>query len=96
MKYFKKQEYIDLYWRWYKQKKSIEELKGTQECKIKHFAFCYNNSCPIHKEAKYGASYWPQKPSLEQFKSTSKSDEGLYNMGINPEDISTVSDTKAT
>ena len=35
-----------------------EEFKGTQECKLKHFAFCYNNNYPIYKETKYGVSYW--------------------------------------
>ena len=38
--------------------KSIEELKGTQKCKIRHFAFYYNDSCLIHKKAKYSVSYW--------------------------------------
>ena len=52
-----------------------EEFKGTQECKIKYFAFCYNNSCPIHKEVKYGVSYWLQELSLEQFKGIKEKDE---------------------
>src|SRR6266700_880702 len=52
-----------------------EEFKGTQECKLRHFAFCYDDSCPIHKEAKYGASYWLQEPSLEQFKGTGEEDK---------------------
>ena len=37
---------------------SEEKLKGTRECMIKSFAFCYNNYCLTHQEAKYGASYW--------------------------------------
>ena len=47
-----------------------KEFKGTQEYKIKHFTFCYNNDCLIHKEAKYGVSYWLQELSLEQFRGT--------------------------
>ena len=39
---------------------------------MKHFAFYYINKCPVHEEAKYGASYWPQKPSFEQFKSAAE------------------------
>ena len=35
---------------------------------LKHFAFCYNNKCPVHEEAKYGVSYWPQELESEQFK----------------------------
>ena len=34
-----------------------EEFKRTKGCAIKHFAFCYNNECQVHKEAKYGISY---------------------------------------
>ena len=36
-----------------------EKFKGTQKCKLRHFAFYYNNNCPVHKKAKYSASYWP-------------------------------------
>jgi len=32
--------------------KRIEELKGTKGCIVKHFAFCYNNRCPVYKKAK--------------------------------------------
>jgi len=32
-------------------------LRGTKECSIKHFIFCYNNAYQIYKDAKYGASY---------------------------------------
>ena len=35
-----------------------EKLKGIRECIIKSFAFCYNNYCLTHQEAKYGVSYW--------------------------------------
>ena len=52
-----------------------EEFKGTQECKLRHFAFCYDNSYPIHKEVKYGTSYWPQELSPEQFKGIEEEDE---------------------
>ena len=37
--------------------KRSKELKETKGCVIKYFAFCYNNSCPVYKEAKYGTSY---------------------------------------
>jgi len=36
-----------------------KELKETRGYVVKHFAFYYNNRCPVHKEAKYNASYWP-------------------------------------
>ena len=52
-----------------------KEFKGTQECKLRHFAFCYNNNCLIHKETKYGVSYQPQESSLEQFRGTKKEDK---------------------
>ena len=52
-----------------------EQFKGTQEYKLRHFAFCYNNNCPVHKETKYGASYWPQELSLEQFRGTKEEDK---------------------
>ena len=35
-----------------------KEFKGTWECKLRHFAFYYNNNCLIYEEAKYSASYW--------------------------------------
>ena len=73
----------------------MEELKGTRECKIRHFAFYYDNSCLIHKEAKYSTSYWPQELSLDQFKGTLKDRENLYDLGINLDNIGTYSDTKA-
>ena len=52
--------------------RGFKELKGTRGCIVKHFAFCYNNGCPVHEKAKYGTSYWPQKPS--QFKGTEEKD----------------------
>jgi len=39
---------------------------------VKYFAFCYNNGCQVHKEAKYGISYWPQELSPDKFKDTKK------------------------
>ena len=39
---------------------------------MKYFAFYYDNRCPVYKETKYDASYWPQKSSLEQFKDTAE------------------------
>ena len=38
---------------------NTKELKRTRGCVVKHFAFYYDNRCPIYKEAKYSASYWP-------------------------------------
>ena len=52
-----------------------EELKGTKGCMLKHFVFCYNNRCPVHKEAKYGANYWPQELSPDQFRGTEEGDK---------------------
>jgi len=37
--------------------KRIEEFKGIKGCVVKHYAFYYNNRCPVYKETKYGASY---------------------------------------
>jgi len=34
-----------------------KELKKTKRCTVKHFAFYYNNRCPVYKEAKYGTNY---------------------------------------
>ena len=65
----------------------MEELKGTWECKIKHFTFCYNNSYPIYKEAKYGVSYWLQELSLDQFKGILEDGEDLYDLGIDLKSI---------
>ena len=42
---------------------------------LKHFAFYYNNRCPIHEKAKYSTSYWPQKPKLKQFKDTEETNK---------------------
>jgi hypothetical protein len=50
-------------------------LRGTKECSINSFAFCYNNACRIHEDAKYGASYWPQEPKSKGLRGTQESDE---------------------
>ena len=34
-----------------------KEFKGTQECRLRHFAFYYNNNYLIYKETKYSVSY---------------------------------------
>ena len=52
-----------------------EEFKGTQECKVKYFAFYYNNNCLVYKEAKYNTSYWLQELSLKQFKGIEEEDK---------------------
>ena len=54
--------------------KRTEEFKGTRGCAVKHFTFCYDNRCQVYKEAKYGASYWPQEPSPDKFKDTEEED----------------------
>ena len=51
---------------------NIKELKGTKECILKHFAFCYNNRCSVYKKAKYGISYWLQEPESKQLKDIEK------------------------
>jgi len=52
-----------------------EKFKGTRGCTVKHFAFYYDNSCQVHKEAKYGTSYWPQKPSPDGFRDMKKEED---------------------
>ena len=47
---------------------NTKELKGTRGCMLKHFAFCYNNRCPVYKKAKQSTSYWPQKPESEKLR----------------------------
>ena len=46
-------------------------MKG---CTVKHFAFCYNNKCPVYEETKYSANYWPQEPESEKLKEIEKTD----------------------
>jgi len=50
-------------------------LRGTKECLIRHFTFCYNNICWIYKDAKYGVSYWPQELELRGLKGTRELDK---------------------
>ena len=33
-----------------------KQAKATNKCIIRHFAFYYNSTCKVHKDAKYGAS----------------------------------------
>jgi len=54
--------------------KRTEKFKGTKGYTVKHFAFYYNNRCQVHEEAKYSASYWPQEPSPDKFKSIEEED----------------------
>ena len=51
-----------------------KELKGIRKYIIKSFIFYYNDYCLTHQEAKYGISYWLQKPKLDIFKGTKKAD----------------------
>ena len=53
---------------------SKEKLKGIREYTIKSFAFCYNNYCPTHQEAKYSTSYQPQELKLDILNGTKKAD----------------------
>ena len=53
---------------------NTKELKRIKEYVLKHFAFCYDDKCPVYKETKYGASYQPQEPELEQLKGIKKMD----------------------
>jgi hypothetical protein len=40
------------------QNKGISEdnnqIKSIRECSIKHFTFCYNSTCTVHEDTKYG------------------------------------------
>jgi len=40
----------------------------------------------VHKDAKYSASYWPQKPELDKLKETKEQDR-LYKLNQDPEAI---------
>ena len=53
---------------------NIKELKGTKECIVKHFTFCYNDRCPVYEEAKYNISYWPQESESEKLKEIKETD----------------------
>jgi hypothetical protein len=50
-------------------------LRGTKECSIQSFAFCYNNAYRIYEDAKYSISYWPQEPKLRGLRGTRESDK---------------------
>ena len=50
-------------------------LRGTKECLIKYFIFCYNNVYRTYKDAKYGVSYWPQELELRGLKGTRELDK---------------------
>jgi hypothetical protein len=34
------------------------QIKGTRECLIKYFTFCYNSACIVYKDTKYGTGWW--------------------------------------
>ena len=59
--------------------KQFKELKGTKRCIVKYFAFYYDNRCPVYEKVKYGASYWPQKPSPDQFKDIKEEEQDYFN-----------------
>jgi hypothetical protein len=37
--------------------KNNNRIKGIRECSIKHFAFYYNSTYTVYKDAKYGAGW---------------------------------------
>ena len=57
----------------------MEELKGTKECSIRSFIFCYNNICLIYKDIKYKASYWLQELKLNKLRGIKEQDR-LYKL----------------
>jgi len=59
--------------------KRAEEFKRTRGYTVKHFAFCYDNGCQVHKEAKYGTSYWLQKLSPDKFKDIKEEEQDCFN-----------------
>ena len=61
----------------------IEELKGIKGYVLKHFVFCYDNRCPVYKEVKYSASYWPQEPESEKLKDIEEVDR-LWELDKDP------------
>ena len=52
---------------------------------LKHFAFYYNDKCPVHKKAKYSASYWLQESKSEQLRGIKEEDK-LWELKQNPTD----------
>ena len=57
-----------------KMPQNTKKIKGIKGCVLKHFAFYYNNRCPVYKETKYGISYQPQEPELEKLKGIEEED----------------------
>ena len=50
-------------------------IKVTKEYSIRHFAFCYNSACKVHKDTKYGIGWWPQELKLSHAKATQELDD---------------------
>ena len=74
--------------------KNNDRVKVIRECLIKHFTFYYNSACRVHKDAKYGTRWWPQKPELNHTKATKELDNkqdriyygiDIYSSSISPE-----------
>ena len=67
-------------------------IKAIKEYLIRHFAFCYNSACKVHKDAKYSIRQWPQELKLSYAKATqeldNKQDRIYYRMDIYSNSIS--------
>ena len=50
-------------------------IKAIRECLIRHFAFCYNSACKVHKDAKYGTRWQLQELELSHAKATQELDD---------------------
>ena len=67
-------------------------IKVIREYLIRHFAFYYNSAYRVHKDAKYGIRWWPQKPKSSHAKATqeldNKQDRIYYRIDIHSNSIS--------
>ena len=71
-------------------------IKVIREYSIRHFAFCYNSTCKVYKDAKYGTRQWPQEPKSSHAKATQELDDeqdriyyemDMYGSTISPEPV---------
>ena len=67
-------------------------VKVTKKYLIKHFTFCYNSACKVHKDTKYSIGWWLQELKLSYAKATQelddKQDRIYYGMDIYSNTIS--------
>ena len=49
-------------------------IKAIREYLIKYFAFYYNSTYKVYKDAKYGIGQWPQELKLSHAKATQELD----------------------